>query len=200
MSSLDFYLTLENKQALLRPLQATDQAALRAIALNEPELWQFTVSVIDSEQSLKEYIAKILHERDSGLCIPFVVFDKIKNKVAGCTQYMQIKMEHKRVEIGGTWIGKEFQGTGLNKAMKFLLLEYAFEQLDMNRVELKTNELNTPSRNAIASIGARHEGILRSHMINDNGTVRNTVYFSIIKEEWPAVKQNIFGRFADKWY
>jgi len=200
MPLLDFYPTLENKRVLLRPLQLADQADLAAIALAEPRLWQYTVSCIDSEQSLKEYLEKAIHEREEGRSIPFLVFDKANNKVAGSTRYMQISKEHKRVEIGSTWIGKAFQGTGLNKAMKFLLLEYAFETMQVNRVELKTNELNTTSRNAIAAIGAQQEGILRSHMINDNGTVRNTVYFSIIKEEWPGVKERIFNRFMPDWY
>jgi len=200
MALLDFYPTLENKQVLLRPLQIGDQADLAAIALSEPQLWQYTISFIDSDQALKEYIEKAIHEREEGKSIPFLVFDKIKNKVAGCTRYMQISTEHKRVEIGSTWIGHEFQGSGLNKAMKFLLLEYAFVQMQMNRVELKTSELNTTSRRAIAAIGAKQEGILRSHMINDNGTIRNTVYFSIIREEWPGVRQDVFSRFMNIWY
>lgn len=200
MPLLDFYPTLENKRVLLRPLQLADQADLAAIALAEPRLWQYTVSCIDSEQSLKEYLEKAIHEREEGRSIPFLVFDKANNKVAGSTRYMQISKEHKRVEIGSTWISKAFQGTGLNKAMKFLLLDYAFETMQVNRVELKTNELNMASRNAITAIGAQQEGVLRNHMINDNGTVRNTVYFSIIKEEWPGVKERIFSRFMPDWY
>lgn len=200
MSPFDFYPTLENKRALLRPLKASDQELLAEIALNEPDLWRFTATLINSPEALQAYFETALSEREQGLSIPFLIFDKEKNKPAGCTRFMQPNAQHKRVEIGWTWLGSEFQGSGLNKAMKYLLLEHAFEAMDMNRVELKTSELNTPSRNAIASIGAVQEGILRSHMINDDGTVRNTVYFSIIKEEWPSVQARIFQKHLHKWY
>lgn len=199
MPLFDFYPQLENKRVLLRPLVAEDIQELAPLALGEPELWRYTATRIMDRQGLECYIDLALRERDSQISIPFLVVDKVNNRVAGSTRYMPVA-EHKRVEIGWTWIGKAYQGTGLNKAMKWLMLQHAFEQMDMNRVELKTSERNLTSQRAIQSIGGVREGVLRSHMINDDGTVRNSVYYSIIKEEWPAVKSNVFQKYLKDWY
>jgi RimJ/RimL family protein N-acetyltransferase len=199
MPLFDFYPQLENKRVLLRPLVAEDIQELAPLALGEPELWRYTATRIMDRQGLERYIDLALRERDSQISIPFLVVDKVNNRVAGSTRYMPVA-QHKRVEIGWTWIGKAYQGTGLNKAMKWLMLQHAFEQMDMNRVELKTSERNLTSQRAIQSIGGVREGVLRSHMINDDGTVRNSVYYSIIKEEWPAVKSNVFQKYLKDWY
>jgi RimJ/RimL family protein N-acetyltransferase len=199
MPLFDFYPQLENKRVLLRPLVAEDIQELAPLALGEPELCRYTATRIMDRQGLERYIDLALRERDSQISIPFLVVDKVNNRVAGSTRYMPVA-QHKRVEIGWTWIGKAYQGTGLNKAMKWLMLQHAFEQMDMNRVELKTSERNLTSQSAIQSIGGVREGVLRSHMINDDGTVRNSVYYSIIKEEWPAVKSNVFQKYLKDWY
>jgi RimJ/RimL family protein N-acetyltransferase len=199
MPLFDFYPQLENKRVLLRPLVAEDIQELAPLALGEPELWRYTATRIMDRQGLERYIDLALRERDSQISIPFLVVDKVNNRVAGSTRYMPVA-PHKRVELGWTWIGKAYQGTGLNKAMKWLMLQHAFEQMDMNRVELKTSERNLTSQRAIQSIGGVREGVLRSHMINDDGTVRNSVYYSIIKEEWPAVKSNVFQKYLKDWY
>lgn len=197
---MNFYPELENKRALLRPLQESDFELLRVPALAHPELFSLMSTFINSEADLKRFIDQAISDRAEGKSIPFIVIDKKTGKVAGSTRYGNVEERHKKVEIGWTWIAQEFHHTGLNKAMKFLMLQYAFETMDMNRVEIKTNELNQRSRRAIESIGGQYEGTLRNHMINEDGTVRNTVYYSIIKEEWPQVKESIFGKYMGDWY
>ncbi|MFY0254888.1 GNAT family N-acetyltransferase [Chitinophaga sp. 30R24] len=191
---MDFLPVLENKRVLLQPLQTSHKEVLLPLAL-EPSLWEVGMSQLTDDASLEKYIQVALTERAAKTAIPFVVFDKKENRIAGSTRYAAITLPHKRLEIGSTWITPSLQGSGLNKAMKFAMLQHAFEVMDMNRVELKTDELNTQSRNAILSIGCTQEGILRRHMITSTGRVRNTVYFSIVKEEWLAVKQRIFDKY-----
>jgi RimJ/RimL family protein N-acetyltransferase len=197
---MNFSPTLENKRVLLRPLQESDIALLRPVALAQPELFQFMSTFIKSDDDLKRFVFQAFSDREQGRSIPFIIIDKRTNTVAGSTRFGNLEEQHKRVEIGWTWLGKEFHNTGLNKAMKYVMLQYAFETMDMNRVEIKTNEHNQRSRRAIESIGGQYEGLLRNHMINDDGTARNTVYYSIIKEEWPDVKERIFGKYLGEWY
>jgi N-acetyltransferase len=197
---MNFYPTLENNRVLLRPLQESDIPLLRPVALAQPELFQFMSTFIKSDDDLKRFVFQAFSDREQGKSIPFIIIDKRTNTAAGSTRFGSLEEQHKRVEIGWTWLGKEFHNTGLNKAMKYVMLQYAFETMDMNRVEIKTNEYNQRSRRAIESIGGQYEGILRNHMINEDGTTRNTVYYSIIKEEWPDVKGRIFDKHLDEWY
>lgn len=185
---------LEDERCLLRPLKLQDLEALWEIA-REPELWLYMNSKAHSREELKTYIETVLREQEQGMAIPFVIIDKNTDEVAGSTRYLNIAPEHKRLEIGGTWIGKRFQGTGLNKHMKFMMLEYAFEILGCQRVELKTDERNLQSQAAMSSLGATREGVLRKHMIAADGWVRNSVYFSIIDEEWPEIRDRLLPRF-----
>lgn len=156
-------------------------------------------SQISSERDVELFVTQAIKDRDLQKSIPFVILDKKSNSIAGSTRFGNLVAEHKRVEIGWTWIAEIYHGSGLNKAMKFLMLQHAFETMNFNRVEIKTNELNHRSRRAIESIGARFEGILRSHMINSDGTIRNTVYYSIILEEWPQVKQMLLSKYGQDW-
>jgi RimJ/RimL family protein N-acetyltransferase len=197
---MNFYPHLENKRVHLRPLQESDIALLRPVALAQPELFQFMSTFIKSDDDLKRFVLQALSDREDGKSIPFIIIDKRTNIPAGSTRFGNLEEQHKRVEIGWTWIGAEFHNTGLNKAMKYAMLLYAFETMGMNRVEIKTNEHNQRSRRAIESIGGQYEGLLRNHMVNDDGTSRNTVYYSIIKEEWPDVKAKIFAKYLKDWY
>jgi RimJ/RimL family protein N-acetyltransferase len=197
---MNFYPILENKRVLLRPLQESDIALLRPVALAQPELFQFMSTFIKSDDDLKKFVFQAFSDREQGKSIPFIIIDKKTNTPAGSTRFGNLEEQHKRVEIGWTWLGEEFHNTGLNKAMKYVMLQHAFETMDLNRVEIKTNEHNRRSRKAIESIGGQYEGLLRNHMINEDGTVRNTVYYSIIKEEWPEVKDRIFGKYMEEWY
>lgn len=189
--------TLENNKARLQPLDKKDADALAEIAIQQPELFQFMSQQLNNVADVYAYIRKALDEFNEGTSLPFLVIDKESGKVAGTTRFGALVKEHKRVEIGWTWISKEFHNKGLNKAMKYLMLQYAFETLQFNRVEIKTSAVNYISRRAIESIGATFEGILRHHIINDNGSLRNTVYYSILKEEWPDIKKNIFNKYLE---
>lgn len=188
---------LQNYKARLEPLQKEHFEELKSIAFDE-SLWKFTTTKIHTEKDLQKYIDTAIEEREKLQSYPFVIYDVASGKIAGSTRYGNISPVHCRVEIGWTWYASFFQRTGLNRACKFELLQYAFEQLDCIRVELKTGNLNQQSQTAIAKIGATKEGILRKHMIQDDGNFRDTVYFSILQEEWPSIKQTIFKFFADE--
>ncbi len=183
---------LENDCVLLRPLNAEDCNYLQHFALEEPEIWQYSLMPINSVASLENYIKKALAERDSGYSYPFVVFDKQTGKYAGATRFYDIQPAYKTVQLGYTWYGKAFQGTGLNKHCKYLLLQFAFETLEMERVEFRADNNNAKSIAAMKSIGCSVEGVLRSHMPNQTGGRRDSIVLSILKEEWVShVKANL---------
>ena len=181
---------LENTAVLLRPLKISDFNNLVNIATADKNLFQFFPKAAYSETLLRDYIDNAMEERKNKTRYHFIIFDKKKNTYAGSTGFLNISNADSRVEIGSTWIGKDFQRTGLNRNCKFLLLSYAFEELGAERVELKTDERNTASRNAIEKIGGKFEGILRSHTLMHDGYRRNTVYYGILKNEWEYLKNN----------
>ena len=183
---------LENDRAILRPLIAEDWQLLLPIATADKTLMRYSPSQTHNEFYLKEYISTALAAKKDGIRFPFIIFDKQKNEYAGCTSFGNISNKNLRVEIGWTWIGKPFQGTGLNKACKFLMLSYAFETLEFERVELKTDGRNKQSRRAIEKIGAQYEGTLRSHTVMSDGYRRDTVYYGLLKSDWQSVKKDIF--------
>ena len=161
----------------------------------EKEIWEFTSIAVNTEADFRNYFNQALEERKQGLGYPFAIFDKQSGIYAGCTRFGSIVFPHQRLEIGWTWYKPSLQRTGINKATKFLLLSFGFEQIGLNRIELKTSLTNIKSQGAMLKIGAVKEGILRRHMVNVNGTLRDSVYFSFIKEEWPEIKQRIFVDF-----
>jgi N-acetyltransferase len=186
--------TLENKRVLLKPLSEEDFEGLYAVGLS-PSLWAVSINKIANKGDLQQYLRTAIGQRDAGQAVPFTIIDKRTNKIAGSTRYGNISFEHKRLEIGWTWLGVEFQKTGLNRACKYELLNYAFETLHMQRVELKTDALNTQSREAMRKMGATEEGTLRRHMITEGGRSRDSVYFSIIADEWPQIRQEKFAQY-----
>jgi RimJ/RimL family protein N-acetyltransferase len=179
---------LENSSALLRPLQFSDINNLLKIATEDKQLLQYSPLPIFSEKLLTEYVEKSIKERENKTRYSFTIFDKRKNSYAGSTSFMNISNVDSRIEIGSTWIGKEFQRTGLNRSCKYLLLSFAFDEVGAERIELKTDERNIASRNAIQKIGGQFEGVLRSHTLMYDGFRRNTVYYSILKNEWDKLK------------
>lgn len=191
---LNFDLILENGIAKLRPLEANDYYAFLDIAFDE-SIWLRTTNRIQTEEDLQKYVDDSIKEREKEFRHPFTIIDKRVNRVAGCTSYANVSTKDKRLEIGWTWLGKEFQGTGLNKACKFLLLQNAFDNLGMERVEFKTDVLNIQSRKAMMKIGAMEEGILRSHTLMPDGRRRDTIYYSILKQEWKIIKTTTFNEF-----
>jgi RimJ/RimL family protein N-acetyltransferase len=192
----DTEIILENDAAQLRPLQISDVSNLLNVATENELSLQFSPDPVYSEELLANYIAKANKERRNKNRYPFIIFDKKKNAYAGSTSFLNISNIDNRLEIGATWIGNNFQKTGLNRNCKYLLLSFAFDELAAERVEFKTDERNQTSRNAIEKIGGQFEGILRSHTLLYDGFRRNTVYYSILKDEWKNLKQQaIFSQF-----
>lgn len=183
--------SLENEKVLLRPLDREDETSLQVIA-DDKELWTYGLSDLSKPGELKRYIDKAIRSRNEGHCVVWTIIDKKTNRVAGCTRLAEISWTDERGQIGWTWIGKDFQGSGLNKAMKHLILDYGFNTLNLNRIELKADERNLRSRKAILGIGATEEGTLREHMKIHDGFIRNTVFYSILKSEWEEIRQKFF--------
>lgn len=183
---------LENDRSRLSPLSWEHFEPLLEIALRYPDLLKLSPSKFGTKEDLQAYFEAALTNKTKAIRYPFVIFDKKENAFAGSTSFGNISNQNQRIEIGWTWIGKHFQRTGLNRNNKFLMLQYAFETLEFERVELKTDSRNMQSRKAMEGIGATYEGLLRSHTVMSDGYRRNTVYYSILKPEWTTIKERIF--------
>lgn len=182
--------TLAGRIVRLEPLTLAHADDLLEHAL-DPDLWRWTLSHVESADDLRRYLEAALREREHGRALPFAHVLVATGRAIGSTRFGTIVREHRRVEIGWTWIGRAFQRTAVNTEAKYLMLRHAFETWGCLRVELKTNALNTRSREAMRRIGCVEEGTLRHHAISDRGVVRDTVYFSILQKEWPAVKARL---------
>jgi len=188
-------LVLETPRVALRLLQLTDADALSAIAA-PPEIWKYFTKELNDRNELTEWIEVALQERSEKKRMPFVIIDKDSGLVCGSTSLGNISFYDKRVEIGWTWLGTASMGTGVNHHAKFVLLSYAFDALGCERVEIKTDNLNERAKKALVHIGATEEGVLRSHMQMPHGRRRDSVYYSILKDEWDTVKMLYFGDIA----
>jgi RimJ/RimL family protein N-acetyltransferase len=178
---------LEGKQIRLEPLSLDHWAPLCEVGL-DPEIWRLTASLVQTRNDMRRYIETALAWQRDGTALPFVLVEKPSMKAVGSTRYANVDHRHRRIEIGWTWMAPAWQRTGLNTEAKFLLLQHAFETLSCIRVEFKTDAVNMKSRTALLRIGAKEEGTLRRHMIVPSGRVRDTVYYSVIAEEWPEVR------------
>jgi RimJ/RimL family protein N-acetyltransferase len=185
--------TLEGAHVRLEPLAKAHLAGLAAVGLDE-ELWLWIPVPVRTAEEMAGYIETALEEQERGVSLPFALIEKAARRVVGSTRYGNIDRAHHRVEIGWTWVAREWQRTAVNTEAKYLLLRHAFETLGCIRVDLKTDSLNERSRTAILRIGAREEGIFRNHMITASGRVRHSVYFSVVDSEWPAVKARLESR------
>ena len=181
---------LEGVHARLEPLAKAHLAELAQVGLDQ-ELWRWIPTPVRTREEMAAYIETALNEQERGVSLPFALVDRAAGRAIGSTRYGNIDRTNHRVEIGWTWIAREWQCTGINTEAKYLLLRHAFELLGCMRVELKTDSLNERSRAAILRIGAREEGVFRNHMVTASGRIRHTVYFSIIDSEWPAVKAGL---------
>jgi len=182
--------TLENDRARLALLDLSNYKHLLPIA-SQKDLVQYSPSRIETPDELKSFVQTAVDHYYHRTAIPFIVFDKEKQAYAGCTRFMNINWEHKVLEIGSTWIGREFQGTGLNANMKFLMLKYAFETLNFEKVEFRIDERNLRSRKAVEKLGATLEGILRKNVYLKDGYKRNTCCYGILREEWETMRKKI---------
>jgi N-acetyltransferase len=187
--------TLEGTHVRLEPLTPAHLDGLCAVGL-DPELWRLTVSRVHDRRDMERYLVEALEEHRAGTALPFATVSRATGRVIGSTRFGNASRLHRRVEIGWTWLGRPFQRTAANTEAKLLMLRHAFETWGCIRVELKTSTLNLRSRAAILRLGAREEGVLRHHMINEDGSLRDSVFFSILAEEWPDVRRRLEGRLA----
>jgi RimJ/RimL family protein N-acetyltransferase len=176
----------------LEPLSLEHVPALSEVGF-DPSIWKWAPVAILDEQSMESYVRAALGEQIRGSALPFVTREMSSGKIVGSTRFGNIDVQNRRVEIGWTWVAPMWQRTYVNTEAKLLMLTHAFERWECIRVEFKTDALNERSRNAIARLGAKQEGIFRKHMITETGRFRDSVYFSIIDSEWPAIKTKLIS-------
>lgn len=179
---------LENERVLLRPLVPSDFEILKEFSINEPNLWQYSLLSAAGPENMKIYLDAAFADKAKETAYPFIVFDKLTQKYVGSTRFYDYQPVHNTVQLGYTWYGKDSQGTGLNKNCKFLMLQFAFEELELDRVEFRADNNNARSIAAMKSIGCTVEGVLRSNCTSPSGR-RDSIVLSILKDEWIATVQ-----------
>ncbi|HET7014876.1 MAG TPA: GNAT family protein [Streptosporangiaceae bacterium] len=184
---------LENDYVLLRPVQPEDRGALLAIAL-EPRIWRYFPYRIATEADFDVFFDMGLNDLKAGTRVAYYIADKSTGAAAGSMSFGNLAEKDGRLEIGWSWLGVESQGKGINRWAKFLMMQHAFEKMDVERVEFKTDQLNVQARHALCNIGAREEGTLRSFNPMPDGRRRDAVYYSVLKAEWPGVKEQLLTR------
>jgi RimJ/RimL family protein N-acetyltransferase len=185
--------TLIGNNVRLEPLSESHVPGLFQVG-QSPEIWKYMLyGNVTDEEKMSAWVKLMLEWQARGTDLPFAVIHLESGKVAGATRYLDIRPAHRGLEIGGTWYGVDFQRTGVNTECKYLLLKHAFETLGCIRVQFKADSRNQRSLAAIERLGATREGVLRNHMILEDGTFRHSVYFSILDSEWPAVKARLEG-------
>lgn len=187
---------LETTRVKLSLLDLSNYTQLGPIAAQK-DLVRYSPTHIATPEALKDYVRTAINGYYQKTCIPFIIYDKKNEAYAGCTRFMNIDYKNKVLDIGSTWIGYEFQGTGLNKHIKYTMLHYAFEKLLFEKVEFKIDERNIISRKAVEGIGGTLEGILRQNVYLLNGYKRNTCVYGILKAEWDVLKTTIFKNYSN---
>lgn len=186
---------LENEIVLLRPLIANDFSHLLPISMDEPEIWKYSLVQAHGEENLKAYLKMALDAKAEKKEYPFIVFDKRINQYVGSTRFYDIQLAQSTLQLGYTWYSKVSQGTGLNANCKFLMLQFAFEKMNMERVEFRADNNNARSIAAMKGIGCTVEGVLRKNVIKMDGGRRDSIVLSILKEEWEqSVKDILFKK------
>ena len=186
---------LEGSRVRLEPLRLDHLADLLRVAF-DPPLWRWTIMGPQDEAGLRRWLETALANAEAGIERPFATIDLASGRAIGSSRYLSIVSEHRRLEIGWTWVATAFQRTGVNREAKLLQLTHAFETLGANRVEFKTHSLNDRSRTALAGLGATFEGVFRNHMIMPDGSIRHSAYFSVVAEEWPVIKARLQAELA----
>jgi RimJ/RimL family protein N-acetyltransferase len=187
--------TLEGRVVRLEPLALNHLDALAEVGL-EPELWRWIPFPIRTKDGLRGYVEEALRDRAAGRAMPFATVLQQTGQPIGSTRFGNVDLVNRRVEIGWTWVAQPWQRSAVNTEAKLLMLEHAFERLGCNRVEFKTDSLNEQSRSALRGIGAVEEGILRNHMVTETDRLRHSVYYSVIRSEWPAVEAHLRERLS----
>jgi RimJ/RimL family protein N-acetyltransferase len=183
---------LEHEHVLLRPVRPEDRAALHAIAM-DPRIWRYFVTRIDTDTDFDAFFDLGLRDQGTGTRVVYVIEDKLTGEAAGSMSFCGIMEKDGRLEIGWSWLGINAQGKGINRWAKFLMMRQAFEKMEAQRVEFKTDKLNVQARHALSNIGAREEGILRSFNPMPDGRRRDAVYYSVLAGEWPDVKAQLLA-------
>jgi len=182
--------TLEGRIVRLEPLSQDHVPGLAEVGL-DPAIWRWTIARPQSIDDLRDWAAATIAARDAGTELPFATIEVATSRPIGSSRYLNIAMEHLRLEIGWTWLAPAWQRSGANREAKLLMLTHAFETLGCRRVEFKTDSNNEPSRTALLGIGATFEGTFRKHIVMPDGGVRDSAYYSVIDDEWPAVKARL---------
>lgn len=181
---------LEGRHVRLEPLTESHLDSLAAIGL-DAELWAIALVTLRTRDDMRRYIAAALRQQREGTGIPFVTIERAGGTVVGTTRFLNIEAPHRKAEIGSTWLGAPWRRTAINTEAKYLMLRHAFEVWKLQRVEFKTDVANSRSRNAIVRLGAKEEGIFRKHMVTENGRRRDSIFYSILDDEWPVVKAGL---------
>ncbi|MET3134818.1 RimJ/RimL family protein N-acetyltransferase [Oxalobacteraceae bacterium GrIS 1.11] len=186
-------LKLENRGVQLRRIDLHDHEQLSQVAFDE-DIWRYFVARVTSMEELDQFIEEAIRDTLNGTRIVFAIVDPATKRIVGSTAYGNIVEREKKLEIGWSWLGKKAQGTGINRATKLALLDYGFDVLGCERIEFKTDVLNTVARRGLAGIGAKEEGVLRSFNYMPDGRRRDAIYYSILRSEWPAIRAERFGK------
>ena len=184
--------TLENEAVQLRPVIEQDREPLRELAM-DPEIWDYFVIRIETDADFDAFFDAALADRAAGVRVAYHITDKARGLTAGSMSFGNLAERDGRLEIGWSWLGKDFQGRGINRWAKFLMLEHAFERMGVERVEFKTDQLNAKARRALEKIGATEEGTLRSFNPMPGGRRRDATYYSVLRAEWPSVRDHLFA-------
>ncbi len=185
--------SLENERVLLRPVRPEDRAPLHAIAM-DPDIWRYFVLRIETDADFDAFFDLGIADQQAGRRVVYCITDKRTGRTAGSTSFFNMSEADGRLEIGWSWLGRDFQGKGVNRWAKFLMLRLAFEQMAAERVEFKTDRLNVQARRGLRNIGAREEGTLRSFNPMPDGRRRDAVYYSVLRAEWPHVRDQLLAR------
>jgi RimJ/RimL family protein N-acetyltransferase len=186
-------LTLETNLVLLRPIEEQDYNAFLNLARQDDDMWQYFTLHLGKEDHLKKWMQMAFDERKTGIRRPFTIIEKSSGAIAGSSSLGNISIPDLRAEIGWSWLGKDFRSTGINRQAKFAMMRYAFDDLKFERIEFKTDVLNDRARQGLRKVGGVEEGILRSHMTMWNNRRRTSIYYSVLKNEWPELKKTIFA-------
>jgi RimJ/RimL family protein N-acetyltransferase len=185
---LDFNLILQTENVILRPMISDDFNPFVRLT-EDKSMWIHFTSDLSERSVLLNWIETALTDMKNEIRLAFTIIEKSTGNSIGSTSFGNISYKDRRIEIGWTWISREFQGKGINSQIKYLMLKYAFETIDFERVEIKTDVLNLPARKSLLRIGAKEEGVLRSHTLMTHGRRRDTIYYSILKSEWSEIKK-----------
>ena len=188
-------LIVETKRALLRPVTVDDYAMFLKLAREDHDMWYYFSLNLGDEKQLQKWFEMAFADKAANTRRPFTIIDKQTGQIGGSSSLGNISMHDLRAEIGWSWLGKNFRSSGLNKHAKYAMMRYAFDELNFERIEFKTDVLNARARKGLENVGGIEEGILRSHMTMWNNRRRSSVYYSVVKEEWPTLKETIFRDF-----